>query len=80
VVTVMVSLAGVVFGGGILERIYFRAAPVDAPMAPRIDLSALGLALLALVAGLAGLAGGPLADLAAKAGQALILWPLEIAP
>jgi hypothetical protein len=35
---------------------------------------------LALVAGLAGLAGGPLADLAAKAGQALILWPLEIAP
>jgi len=80
VVTVMVSLAGVVFGGGILERIYFRAVPVDAPTAPRIDLSALGLVLLALVAGLAGLAGGPLADLAAKAGQALILWPLEIAP
>lgn len=80
VVTVIVSLAGVVFGGGILERIFFRAAPGDAAAARRLDLSALGLALLAFVAGLAGLAGGQLSDLAAQAGQALILWPLEIAP
>ena len=80
VVTVLVSLAGVVFGGRILERMYFRASPTDAVAVGRPGLSAVGLALLALVAVVAGFAGAPLADLAAQAGRALVLWPLDIAP
>lgn len=80
VVTVLVSLAGVVFGGRILERIYFRTAPVDAPAPSKPGLTGLGLVLLAFVAAAAGFAGAPLADLADKAGRALVLWPLDIAP
>jgi formate hydrogenlyase subunit 3/multisubunit Na+/H+ antiporter MnhD subunit len=79
VVTVVVSLAGVVFGGRILERMFFRTAPVGARAPARAGLSGLGLVLLAFLAAAAGFAGAPLADLAEQAGHALVLWPLDIA-
>jgi multicomponent Na+:H+ antiporter subunit D len=72
--TVAVSLAAVVFGGRLLERIYFRAPHSDAPLA-RPPMQGLALGLLALLAVAAGFAGGPLTAWADAAGYALWAWP-----
>ncbi len=71
---VAVSLAGVVFGGRILERIYFRAPHVEAKLR-RGPLQGMGLILAALLAVVAGFAGAPLTAWAEAAGAALSSWP-----
>jgi formate hydrogenlyase subunit 3/multisubunit Na+/H+ antiporter MnhD subunit len=76
--TVAVSLAGVVFGGRLLERIYFRAPhgdPEDGAGVSRSWGQGMGMALLAALAVVLGFAGGVLADWAEAAGRALWAWP-----
>jgi formate hydrogenlyase subunit 3/multisubunit Na+/H+ antiporter MnhD subunit len=77
--TVAVSLAGVVFGGRILERVYFRA-PHAEPIGRRDILHSAGLAVLAILVLAAGVAGGPITEIMEQAGHALVVWPVGPRP